>query len=453
MANPGIPFRYKETFTDTYDSRILLYNPSSTIGPQLMTQELYYVLSLIDGKRTHEEILHKLNRSGAHFSLPDLDRILLFFRKNELIYYHHPETHHSIDFHQPKTIHVWFHITNQCNLNCSYCFVNKTPEEMGTATIEASISNIFSSGKRNGFNHVHIAFSGGEPLLKFKDILKAARLARQLGKEYGMEVTLNAISNGVLLTKQAALALKELDTKIAISLDGLGEFQDATRPFKNKGGTFDYAMKGILNAVDAGILSHVNITVTKHNISHLPDYVSYLLKNKLPFVLQYYSDTPLAKEKLKASDEDLIKYLRKTISIIRKDLPPYRIVDHLSCNVSFSNPRYGCGAANGSYLIVRHDGKIAGCNFNLEQSIGTVNDDNLATVPKRKGYIKSILSRKGKTECSACRWRFICSACPLQLPEGAKTPAYCRVNKVVIPELIKLEAARLLKYGPPNKRV
>lgn len=455
MTSAPNPQRYKETWVDTYKDRFIVYNPTSRIGPVLMNNEFYSLYSLIDGKRSVKEIFNVADKLFRGLTLTDLEQILTFFNKNELVYFGTPSTYGAIQNHISDTLHVWFHITNQCNLACSYCFVGKSTEHMSSENIKNSIENIFKSGKRHGLKRIHIAFSGGEPLLMLKEILPAARLAQRLGIKYGIATTLDAITNGVLLTKKAVASLKEVHMKLAVSLDGLDKFQDKTRYFNNHKGSFAYAIRGFENAREAGIISHVNITVTKYNVLHLPVIAEYLLKRKVKFSFQYYSDTPHSTENLRANDDLLISSISKTIKLIHKYLPPYKVIDYLSHNVSFANPRYSCGAGTGSYLIVKQDGKVAGCNFDLDRSIGSIDDKDIATLPKRNGYIKPILSLKQKAVCTTCRWRYICSACPLHAMEDKtlKAPPYCEVNKKIIPQLIRLEVERLVKYGHPPKHL
>ena len=58
---------------------------------------------------------------------------------------------------------IWLFVTNQCNLDCSYCYIKKNPRDINTGiayrVIDELVSNPF-------FNEHHIVLFGGEPLLK-----------------------------------------------------------------------------------------------------------------------------------------------------------------------------------------------------------------------------------------------------------------------------------------------
>ena len=41
----------------------------------------------------------------------------------------------------PNALSVWLHINNHCNLDCSYCFVNKFTSEMTSETIRRVVGN------------------------------------------------------------------------------------------------------------------------------------------------------------------------------------------------------------------------------------------------------------------------------------------------------------------------
>ena len=57
------------------------------------------------------------------------------------------------------------HLTENCNMACSYCLREKTPKDMSVETLYKTIDLAYSKGTVAGF-----CFFGGEPLLK-KDLI------------------------------------------------------------------------------------------------------------------------------------------------------------------------------------------------------------------------------------------------------------------------------------------
>ena len=58
-------------------------------------------------------------------------------------------------------MHMTLHLTNDCNLQCSFCFVCQKPEYMNRSTAEHAVRLAAASGEPS----CGIIFFGGEPLL------------------------------------------------------------------------------------------------------------------------------------------------------------------------------------------------------------------------------------------------------------------------------------------------
>ena len=61
-------------------------------------------------------------------------------------------------------------VTNQCNLKCNYCFVKQNPEEMTLDIAEQAIKWLSINSELKNIP-MSVNFFGGEPLLKFNDII------------------------------------------------------------------------------------------------------------------------------------------------------------------------------------------------------------------------------------------------------------------------------------------
>ncbi len=122
----------------------------------------------------------------------------------------------------------FFFITQNCNLNCKYCW-QKASQKKELSTEEWI--NIFKNIPRFSF----ICFNGGEPLLHpgLKNMIKFLY--------HRNPCTIN--TNGSLMTKNFIEHIIKYDVKnISISLDGFPEVHDH---FRNKKGLFDQIVKNI----------------------------------------------------------------------------------------------------------------------------------------------------------------------------------------------------------------
>jgi MoaA/NifB/PqqE/SkfB family radical SAM enzyme len=106
----------------------------------------------------------------------------------------------------PRPISATFHVTNRCNIRCSYCvFPSFSPNELSTAEIEV----VFEKLRRAGVRRLGLA--GGEPMVRtdFAEIVALAKRA-------GFFVSVN--TNLTLYAKRGG-ALDSVDL-VLTSLDG-----------------------------------------------------------------------------------------------------------------------------------------------------------------------------------------------------------------------------------------
>ena len=106
-----------------------------------------------------------------------------------------------------------------------------------------------------------------------------------------------------------------------------------------------------------------------------------------------------------------------------------------------------------AYLVINHNGQLASCQMTLEKPIGSIEDKDLITTMRKGNFIRpKRLTVEGKILCKNCQWKYICcGGCPLLTFEqkgryNVSSP-YCLVYKTLIPEVLRIEAKRLIKYG------
>ena len=117
---------------------------------------------------------------------------------------------------------VYLHLTNKCNLACSYCY-NKDDRTtkirlakkglvdpvMNTEEMKRLIARLVELGTRR------ILFTGGEPLLR-KDFVTLLKYARSLSADINLEV----LTNGTKIDEAMAEILATYTDGVTISLDG-----------------------------------------------------------------------------------------------------------------------------------------------------------------------------------------------------------------------------------------
>ena len=133
------------------------------------------------------------------------------------------------------TLEVTFQITEDCNLNCSYCYQkNKTPKKMNFETAKIIVDNILDDDSilnkytdLKKYVAVSLEFIGGEPLLEIELIQQICEyfIEQAIAKHhrFALNFMINMTSNGLLYFKpevQEFLNKFGNHVYISISLDG-----------------------------------------------------------------------------------------------------------------------------------------------------------------------------------------------------------------------------------------
>ncbi len=101
---------------------------------------------------------------------------------------------------QAQTLTAWLHVTNDCNLRCPYCYVQKTPDPMEVEIGQQSIEAVFRSAIAQGYRQVKLKYAGGEATLNFHLVLLLHQYAQRLAAEFDLALDGVVLSNGVALT-------------------------------------------------------------------------------------------------------------------------------------------------------------------------------------------------------------------------------------------------------------
>ena len=109
------------------------------------------------------------------------------------------------------------HLTENCNMACSYCLREKTPRDMSLETLYKTIDLAYSKGNKAGF-----CFFGGEPLLKKDLIYEALDYCEKKTSETGIPFACKMTTNGTLIDEEFLKRAKAVNMKIGLSFDGKG---------------------------------------------------------------------------------------------------------------------------------------------------------------------------------------------------------------------------------------
>lgn len=173
--------------------------------------------------------------------------------------------------------HLRICVTENCNMKCSYCYVDckKKYAQMAFEVAEKAIREYLRILKERGAKG-NITFFGGEPLLNWNTVKKSILLIKELDPQGRWIQDVHLVSNGTLLDETQAGFLKKTGTGISISYDGPEEIHDKVRLLRNGTGTHKAVLKSldILKSADSKPTSLV-CTIGNHNIDALNEVVRF----------------------------------------------------------------------------------------------------------------------------------------------------------------------------------
>ena len=123
-------------------------------------------------------------------------------------------------------MNLTLHLTDNCNMDCSYCIREKCPKDMSEEVLFKACDLAFSKGTRAG-----LCFFGGEPLLKKDLIYKALDYCEKKSEETGIKFDCKMTTNGTLLDEEFLERAASANLGIGMSFDG--KAQDICRFFAN----------------------------------------------------------------------------------------------------------------------------------------------------------------------------------------------------------------------------
>lgn len=348
---------------------------------------------------------------------------------------------------QRPTISVWLHITNACNLDCTYCYIDKSAGRMTPEMAQATVDKLLDSARTRGAD-LMLKFAGGEPIAAFSMIRRTVKYAQS--KAGDTTLRLGLITNGMLITPTVASYLAGQRFGVAVSLDGTKEVNDLTRIDRAGRGSYDRIIAGIEALRAAGIEPTIMNTVNHKNFRSLPTFVSDMLDRELRFRLSLERDGVTTKPVLVSKQDPLCEKLDQVYDLMESRRPNAPLdAWHKFCDVSFGKPRERVCGAGRNYFAVGHDGSLAECGLTLQDPfIKAFGDSDIVELVRSRSRLGDPSEVQQRTGCAQCDWRSSCAGgCPVMAMDVdgvvSKNSPYCQTYKRVLPRLLRLEGLYL----------
>jgi len=357
---------------------------------------------------------------------------------------------------------IYINPTDRCNANCPYCYIPERLRKNGSSMngkqleyVLEQIEEYFKGSKRKPV----IIFHASEPLL-VKDIIF------KVINDFSNQFYFGLQTNALLLEEADVNFLKEHNVGVGISLDSFEpKVNNSLRPTTQGRGNYRKATAAIEWFCGYEGLNVIT-TITRLNVTHLPQMVEFLHTKKVPRVLfNPVRMTQKSARSLQPDEKLLTKYF---IEAIDKAIELSRISEHKIIIGNFANIILGivaptarrlmcdispCGGGR-SFLTITPSGDMIPCGefIGLKGfSGGNIFKTSISEAMQSKPF-KRIRSRVVEKipECNRCVFRNICGApCPAELYSLGnmyQKAIFCKFYKEIIKYALKLIAEGKEKY-------
>lgn len=359
------------------------------------------------------------------------------------------------------TITCIMKITDDCNLNCKYCYdhnIRSRKKEMSFDILEKSIDEIASLVDKK----VTLIWHGGEPLLREKNFFEKVV---ELQEKYDIEFKNNVQTNATILSDEYLEFFKKNNFELSISVDGPRFLNNKTRMFENGEGCFE-EIKNNLNKLKNFEFTDIGgiLILNKYNISHLSKIYEFAMNHHLS--LKVNPLTPIGDiEKnleLFIEPKDYGKALTKLFDIWYYDEDSeLRTIDTLEkyLRMLVSNEPVECRfnkTCQQNFFAINTQGDVLPCSrFDGEEKFvfGNIMEnhlDNILNDELRNELSKRFLRLPDK--CKECKYFEICHGGCMHDSFSAyqdvfKEDPYCEANKMIYNHISECISEEVSDYG------
>ncbi|HTM24175.1 MAG TPA: radical SAM protein [Vicinamibacterales bacterium] len=242
----------------------------------------------------HREALEQLTANGFVVADREIERrdLRAFFR----------DVRESSD-----TLKITVLTTLQCNFACDYCIqgdhgdYNKHAAKM-SMEMAARVA-AWAEGRLDavGPKRLIVTFFGGEPLLNMPVLYYLAERLHASAAARGVEILINIITNGLLLSRDMVERLNPLGLNgIKITLDGDREAHNRSRPLRGGQGTFD---RIVANMREVAHLTRIAVggNFDVDSVDAYPALLDFLASEEFAPKLSKVTFKPVIREKVAVS--------------------------------------------------------------------------------------------------------------------------------------------------------
>lgn len=339
--------------------------------------------------------------------------------------------------HIQKKNHAVIIPTQVCNMGCTYCYAQNahSQKNMPVEIIKTTLDYILAA--TNQWKSVSF-IGGGEPLVAW-DLIKWAVEYLESNKKAEDKLNIGITTNATLFTEEILQYVKAHNIHIGVSFEILPDVQNSQRPLV--GGhrpTFDIVNSSIQRLIDLKIPYSIRSTITKLNVSRMPEMVEFVAKH-------YPNLKKLHLEQVTDSNEDYASFYNDFIQYFyqAKELGKlYGIIVYNSISKTIHTLK---GSFCSGELCVTPTGSIVSChrvsseqekNFSLFH-YGKVGGQVVFNNESENAYLEH--AYKKRMDCAHCFAQWHCAGiCPMERKELSDEQIFAKcdfIKRIIVREL------------------
>jgi uncharacterized protein len=308
-------------------------------------------------------------------------------------------------FHAPAGNLMLF-LTEDCNLRCTYCYVNKKPRRMSSETARKAVEFFLDSQVSGKRFQLTLNFFGGEPFLELDRMEEVIGLARRRRPNVYKKFGFSATTNGTIAHDRVEKIIRDSRMNLLISLDG-GPQAQTSRPFVSGNESWSAVRRNLPRLLQWS--SDVMVRMTFHpGALDLVGNVRQVLELGVPAVaLAGVSEADWSgkEEAVEQAYQELADWF---LSETRQGRTPPLVVTQklLRLRHGGKRPERACNVGTG-ILAIDPDGNVMPCHrflYRPQDWLGSADSPQLS--PQRAKYAH--LSSAKMPECQGCVAEPVC---------------------------------------------
>lgn len=312
---------------------------------------------------------------------------------------------------KPQLLSIVWHITNRCNLDCSYCFTDSVAKVMDLPTLQ--MLDIVE--QVNSLPVQHISLIGGEPFVRddLHEIITALR----------EDILINIDTHGLFIPSRWHKDYEARLNHVSVSVDGPEQIHNLQR----RG--YKQVIEAIDYMINRGIKVFTTLTVTKDSIAFVKETVDFLIKRGVSQVtvgqvkkLGRASLIPSSKNIFLTQEDHLT--MVNTMKDLRQKYDSTQLKFYSWYSKVFFNDLNGemppsclCGFARAT---IKHDGSVVPCESLAYPPLDVEYSFELPNLNKQKlenifedsylfSYYRSATTDFLPHKCSSCPFQSRCN--------------------------------------------